>query len=485
VYDTIIRHARILDGTGGPEITGDLAIEDGHIAAVGELDSYAARDVIDATGLVLAPGFIDTHTHDDLVAIVQPGMLPKLSQGVTTVIAGNCGISAAPFDRTRIGAGAVPPDPMPLLGGYDAFRYPTFRAYVDAIETARPAVNIAAFVGHTTLRGNHMRGDYDRPATAAEIASMREQLAEALDAGALGLSTGLAYAAAFGAPTSEVKALAEGLDTAGARYATHLRSEFADVLEAMDEAFAIGIHAHAPVIVSHLKCAGPANWGRSHQLLDSLDRAAASAGGGDVACDCYPYTASSSLLDLKQVTDEIDIFITWSTSHPTAAGRMLKTIADEWQLPLMETAGRLMPAGAVYHNMSEGDVQRILEHPTSMIGSDGLPMDPHPHPRLWGTFPRVLGHYSRDLGLFPLSEAVRKMTSLPAQRFALKNRGVLRSNHHADLVLFNPATIRDTATFDVPIARAHGIESVWVNGVLSYRQGEPTPDRAGRFLPRQ
>jgi N-acyl-D-amino-acid deacylase len=481
VYDTIILHARIIDGSGGPEITGDVAIEDGRIAAVGTPDTHAAREVIDAAGKVLAPGFIDTHTHDDIVTVRTPQMLPKLSQGVTTVIAGNCGISAAPFAAIR--DDVPPPDPMPLLGAPETFRYPTFRAYIDATETARPAVNIASFVGHTTLRGAHMPGSLDRAATAGEIALMREQLAESLDAGALGLSTGLAYAAAFSAPTSEVMALAEGLDAAGARYATHLRSEFADVLDAMDEAFAIGTHAQAPVIVSHLKCAGVANWGRSPELLESLDRAA--AGSRDIACDCYPYTASSSLLDLKQVTDEIDILITWSTPHPEAGGRLLATLASEWAVSQMDAARRLQPAGAVYHCMSEADVQRILKHPTSMIGSDGLPNDPHPHPRLWGTFPRVLGHYSRDLRLFPLTEAVRKMTGLPARRFALTDRGLVRTGNHADLVLFDATTIADTATYEDPIRAAIGIDAVWVNGILSYRSGHPTGHRAGHFLARQ
>jgi N-acyl-D-amino-acid deacylase len=483
VYDTLIHHATILDGTGAPEMPGDVAIEDGHIAAIapaGSLDARGTREVIDATGKILSPGFIDTHTHDDIVVITAPEMLPKLSQGVTTVIAGNCGISAAPFLNVP-----TPPDPMPLLGKPDTFRYPTFKSYVAAINAARPSVNVASFVGHTSLRGNHMR-DFDRPATATEIAAMRDQLEESLDAGALGLSTGLAYANAYAAPTEEVIELAKALHTTGraARYATHLRTEFAEVLDAMDEAFTIGTRAQAPVIVSHLKCAGIANWGRSPELLASLERAALerATSATDVGCDVYPYSASSSLLDLKQVTSDFDIVITWSDPHPDVSGRLLADIAREWNMPLLDTARRLQPAGAVYHNMSEEDVQRILKHPASMIGSDGLPNDPHPHPRLWGTFPRVLGHYSRDLNLFPLREAIRKMTSLSATRFGLTDRGVIRKDNWADLVLFDANTIIDTATFKSPIRPAAGIEAVWVNGALSYRHGHPTGHRSGRYI---
>ena len=271
---------------------------------------------------------------------------------------------------------------------------------------------------------------------------------------------------------------------AGAVYTTHLRTEFAAILEAMDEAFRIGRYARVPVVVSHLKCAGVENWGRSIEVLDALEQAQRFQ---PVGCDCYPYAASSSTLDLKQVTDEIDIMITWSTPHPEMAGKLLAEIASLWGADQMEAARRLQPAGAVYHGMSADDVARILSHPATAVGSDGLPNDPLPHPRLWGAFPRVLGHYSRDQKLFPLTEAVRKMTSLSAARFGLAERGQVRQGYWADLVLFDPATVRDVATFTDPMRAAEGIEAVWVRGVLSYRGGDEkatTGMRAGRFLPR-
>jgi N-acyl-D-amino-acid deacylase len=373
-----------------------------------------------------------------------------------------------------------PPDPMNLLGERDAFRYPTFAAYVEAVNAAQPAVNVGALIGHTALRSNHL-DTLARAATPAEIEAMRAQLEEALAHGALGLSSGLAYASAYAAPTEEVMALAEPLAAAGALYTTHMRTEFDAILDAMDEAYRVGRHARVPVVISHLKCAGPSNWGRSAQVLASLEGARRLQ---PVGCDCYPYSRSSSTLDLKQVTGDIDITITWSTPHPEQAGRLISEIASEWGVTQQEAARRLQPAGAVYHNMSEDDVRRILSHPATMIGSDGLPNDPLPHPRLWGAFPRVLGHYARDAALIPLEEAIRKMTSLSARRFGLAQRGEVRVGWHADLVLFDPATVRDTATFDEPQQVADGIGAVWVNGVLSYRDGAVTGERAGRFVAR-
>ena len=473
--DTLILAATVIDGSGKDPYHADVAITGDRISALGELDTYPAREVIDAAGSVLAPGFIDVHTHDDTSVIRTPEMLSKLSQGITTVIVGNCGISAAPV-RLR---GTVP-DPMNLLGDADAFCYPTFSSFVAAVNAAKPSVNVAALVGHTALRNNHMDA-LDRAANSAEIQAMREQLLESLAHGALGLSTGLAYLSAYSASSEEVLRLAELLPQVGGIYTTHMRSEAAAVLQAMQEAFDIGQHCKVPIIISHLKCAGVDNWGRSGQLLKLLDSASRDQ---EIGCDCYPYHASSSTLDLRQVDERVEISITWSTAHPDMAGQTLRQIAEAWGISPIDAAQRLQPAGAIYHNMSEDDMRAILRHPKTMIGSDGLPNDPRPHPRLWGTFPRVLGYYTREQKLFALPEAVRKMTGLAAMRFGLADRGFVREGGKADLVLFNPESVRDRATFADPIRPAEGIAAVWVNGILSYWQGSASGARAGQFLPR-
>lgn len=473
---TLIRNAHVADGSGHPVRIADVAINGEQVSAIGDLQTYRADEVIEGNGRVLAPGFIDVHTHDDLYVLRDPQMLPKLSQGVTTVIVGNCGISAAPVKLT----GPLP-DPMNLLGDANSFGYPTFASYVDAIDASCPAVNVAALVGHTSLRSNHM-DRLDRTATPAEIEAMSEQLEEALLHGALGLSTGLAYLSANAASTEEIATLAMLLTEAGGVYATHLRSETEAILDAIDEACMIGRRADVHVIISHLKCAGIANWRRSAEVLQSLDR---SRENQPIGWDCYPYAAGSSTLDLRQVDERVTIRITWSDPHPEMAGKTLAQIADAWNVGHREAAKRLQPAGAIYHSIAEDDMRAILRHPATMIGSDGLPNDPLPHPRLWGTFPRVLGHYCRDKKLFSLAEAVRKMTSLPAQRFGLQDRGWIRKGYQADLVLLDEMTVCDRATFDNPVRTAAGIEAVWVNGVLAYRDETPTGRRAGRFLPRQ
>lgn len=474
-YDYLFKHVTVIDGSGGPEYRADVAVAGDRIAAIAPTLHAAARTVIDGQDRVLAPGFIDVHTHDDINVIRMPAYLPKISQGITTVIVGNCGISAAGATLK----GEVP-DPMNLLGEADQFIYPTVDHYARAVSDARPAVNVGTLVGHTALRNNHM-DDLFRPARDNEIAAMRRDLREALRQGALGLSTGLAYATAFASTTEEVMALAEELTDAGGLYTTHLRSEFAPILDAMDEAFRIGRHGRVPVLISHHKCAGAQNWGRTRETLKLFDKVRLEQ---DVSCDCYPYSASSSTLDKKQITDQFDIVITWSTPHPEVAGRKLAEIAAEWSMTLQEAGAKLMPAGAIYYNMDEQDVRRVLSYPVTLIGSDGLPNDPMPHPRLWGAFPRVLGHYSRDEKLFPLTTAIHKMTGLSAARFNLSGRGLVREGYFADLVLFDPQTVAARATFAEPQQPAAGIDTVMVNGIISYGEAGGAIGRAGRFLRR-
>jgi N-acyl-D-amino-acid deacylase len=460
-HDLIIRSALLYDGSGAAPWRGDLAIEGSRIAALGDLGGASAEREIDADGLALAPGFIDVHTHDDRAVLEgAEGMRAKLSQGVTTVIVGNCGISLAPEPLT------APPPPLDLLG--DAYRFEGFAAYAEALEKAGVAVNVAGLVGHTALRVAAMAGEVDRPARDAEIARMQRRLAQALAEGALGLSSGLYYPPAAAAPTEEVIALAEPLRAAGGLYVTHLRDEADHVIAAIEEALGIGRAVGAGVVISHHKCALPENFGRSAETLPLLERAAARQ---DVAFDVYPYAAASTVLLPERVRPDVPVLITWSRPHPECAGRALADIARAWGISLGEAAARLLPAGAIYFQMDEADVRRILAHPLSMIGSDGLPHDQFPHPRLWGTFPRVLGHYARELGLFSMEAAIHKMTGRPAAVFGLARRGLLREGFAADLVLFDPARVIDRATFTEPLRPAEGIAEVFVNGVSVWREG--------------
>ncbi|ARP91272.1 D-aminoacylase [Bordetella genomosp. 9] len=472
-YDVLIRGGTVVDGTGAPRRQEDLALRDGRIAAMGDLRDADARHTIDAQGLIVAPGFIDSHAHDDYAVIETPDMAFKVLQGVTTVVNGNCGLSLAPLvTRER------PPAPLDLLG--DAYHYRDFATYRAAVDAADPAVNVAAMIGHSTLRVRHM-ADLQRAATRAEIAAMRADLADGLRAGAIGMSTGTFYPPAAHAPAEEIIEIGAPLRELGGVYATHLRDEGDEILEAIEESLRIGAALQAPIIFSHHKLVGTRNHGRSEETLAVLAQAAARQ---PLCADCYPYAASSTMLRPERVEICDRIMVAWSAPHPEASGRDLRELAREWGCSAREAAERLLPAGAVYFIMDEGDVRRILSWPETMVGSDGLPKDIRPHPRLWGTFPRVLGHYARDVGLFSLEAAVHKMTGLTAAKFGLSGRGVLRAGNIADIVVFDAARIADTATFDAPEGAPLGIEYVLLGGRMTVTHGTPTGARGGRYIGR-
>lgn len=476
--DLIIRNATIFDGLGSPRRTGDVAVSGDRIAAVGDLGAWTGDREVDADGRALAPGFIDAHTHDDRAVLCGPScMLCKMSQGVTTVVVGNCGISLSPVRmKTR------PVPPLDLLGDESWWMFDSFGAYADRLAKDPAPVNTYALIGHMSLRVEAMGGDTGRAATDQEAARMQQRLREALEQGASGFSTGLYYPPNNMAPTAEVIAVAEALRATGGMYVTHMRDEANEVLRSIEETLRIGRDAGVPVVISHHKCSMPENFGRSAETLPMIEAAAATQ---KVDFDVYPYAAASTVLIPARLRKDVPVQITWSVPHPEYAGRMLDQIAMEWQTDLKTAAERLVPAGAIYFQMDEGDVQRIMAHRQAMIGSDGLPHDSYPHPRLWGTFPRVLGHYARDLGLFSLEEAVRKMTGHTAAVFGMTDRGVIRQGAYADLVLFDPDTVADAATFDAPEQPSVGILETWVNGQSAYVYGQgATAARAGRLVTR-
>ena len=471
--DLIIRNALLIDGSGQPGQRGDLAVTGVRITAVGDLSATRGSREISANGLALAPGFVDTHTHDDRALLSDPLMECKISQGVTTVVTGNCGISLAP-----LAISGYPPPPLDIIGREPQQFFPTFGAYLDALDREPPALNAVCQVGHSTLRVAAM-DRLDRAASAAELSVMRTALEQAMEQGAIGLSTGLYYPPAQDAPTGEIVTLTDAVRAHGGIHTTHMRDEASHLIDSVNETISIGKSSNVPVVISHHKASGTPNHGMVETSLQLIAEARKSQ---QLGLDAYPYVASSTMLDPRRLSLASKVIVTWSKSRPEFSGQPLDEVAKALDCSLEEAATQLQPAGAIYFMMSEDDVRRVLKFPHTMIGSDGLPHDEHPHPRLWGTFPRVLGHYARDVKLFTLEEAVRRMTALSAAQFGLTDRGLLRPGAYADLVLFDPATIADAATFEKPKTPAKGIVEVLVNGRSVWREGQATGNRPGRAL---
>ncbi|MDJ0867177.1 MAG: D-aminoacylase [Myxococcota bacterium] len=487
-FDLVIRGATLYDGSGDAPRRADVALRDDRIAAVGEVAADAGTASLDARGLALAPGFIDVHTHDDFAVLLHPEMGFKVQGGVTTVVVGNCGMGAAPHAQAALMARAFHPhDTLPTWSGH--------RGYLAQLDAEPASCNVAMLAGHGTLRLAALGGAARAP-DAAELRHMQAGVREALEAGALGLSTGLIYEPGRHADTDEIVALASELSGSGALYTTHMRDEASRLLEAVREAIEIGERAGVPVQISHHKAAGRENWGRVTESLRLIEQARAR--GLDVTADQYPYTAGSTVLAALVSHadsglgrfDGSEVTIASAPGHPEWEGRSLAEIAAELEVTPLDAARRVldtvgMAATVVLHSMCDDDVRTVLRHPTTMIGSDGIPtLHGKPHPRLYGTFARVLGHYARDEGVLSLSEAVHRMTGFPARKFGLSDRGALRAGACADLVLFDPARIDDVATYADPHRPPTGIAHVFVNGRAVVRDGEHTGARPGLALRR-
>ena len=489
-YDLIIRNSVVVDGTGAPPRPGDVAVRGDRIEAVGAVSGDADHE-IDAAGHVVCPGFIDVHAHDDAAVIRTPGMDFKIMQGVTTDVVGNCGAGVAPVNdafRSYYAVGFAP-----ILGD-SGLPWRTVSQYFDAVDAAHPACNVASYIAHGVVRYNTLENDRREP-DAAELNQMRALVEEGMAAGAIGLSTGLIYPPGRWAHTPEIVELAKVAAAHGGIYTSHIRDEGPRLLEAVTEAIAIGEQSGCPVQISHHKAGSPPCFGMTKDSLALI--ADARARGLDVTVDVYPYVASSSSLAAMARAGgrgmwEVIPSIIASVKHNKERyeGRYISDIAQELDLPPDDAVRKILEdeentPSVIMFTMHEDDVRRVVADAHAMIGSDGLPTDGKPHPRLYGTMARVLEQYVRNEPVLSLEEAVRKMTSLPARKHRIADRGVLAPGWFADIVIFDAGTIADVATYQDPRQYPAGIDCVIVNGRVAARHGRQTEARAGRMLRRR
>ena len=527
-FDLVITHGHIIDGTGSPWYSGDLGIRDGKIAAIGNLSAAPRKRTIDAAGKVVSPGFIDMLGQSELTILVDPRLPSKIFQGITSEITGE-GNSAAPLNDAIIQSGR---------GGYEHFKitpdWRTFRQYFARLEKQGMGINLASYVGATQVR-RMVLGDNDVQPTPAQLAQMQELVRDAMKDGAVGVSTSLEYTPAPYAKTEELIALATEAAKFGGIYATHMRDESNSVLQAIDEALRIGREAHIPVEIWHIKVAGKANWGRMPDVVAKINTARAA--GADVSADTYAYTAwynEFSAFIPPWAHDGGDVKLVERLKDPVTRARIRKDMLtasnnwdNEWQeipgpdavmlgfvqnpdmLPLLgkrlsdiAKANNKDPIDALFDlliadpssevavfGMSQPDVTLALQQPWVAIDNDSEGTSPdgilgqaHPHPRAYGTFPRVLAKYVREEKVLTLEDAIRKFSALPAQRMRLTDRGVLKAGMWADVVIFDPATVRDRATFDNPNQLSEGMDYVLVNGVPVIDQGKMTGSLPGKVL---
>jgi N-acyl-D-amino-acid deacylase len=532
-YDVVIQHGRIIDGTGSPWYSGDIGIRQGRIAAIGNLAGAPAEHTIDAHGMVVAPGFIDMLGQSELTILVNPHLPSKIYQGITTEVTGE-GSSAAPVNEDILKADRV---------GYEHYGirpdWRTFRDYFARLEKQGMGINLASYVGATQVR-RMVLGDADRAPNAADLARMQTLVREAMRDGAVGLSTSLQYAPAPYAKTEELIALAAEAAKAGGIYATHMRSEGDAIIPALDEAIRIGREAHIPVEVWHLKTAGKANWGRMPEVIAHIQQARDS--GVDITADTYAYPAGfntfSAIIppwahdggdaklierlkdpairarirnemetpmetpggnwdnEWQEVTGPESILV-GAVANPKLLplqGKTIAEIATLWNKDPFDTIFDLLIEDRAFTNvaifmMSEPDIALALEQPWVSIcndsegtAPDGVLGKEHPHPRAYGTFPRILRKYVREEKKLTLPDAIRKFSALPAQRMRLTDRGVLKAGMWADVVVFDPDTIRDVATFENPNQLSEGMRFVLVNGVPVIEEGKMTSALPGKVL---
>jgi N-acyl-D-aspartate/D-glutamate deacylase len=524
-FDLILKNGNVLDGTGSPSFVADIGIKRDEIAAIGTLSPDQGKKVIDASSLHVSPGFIDIHSHSDGSILGYPTSESRVLQGITTELTGNCGSSAAPMTGTNV------EDRKKTWLKEEDIRvdWSDVSSYFARLEKEKISINQALLLGQGTLRES-LIGNVDRPLKQDELKNILRWVEEGMDQGAYGISTGLEYTPGRYTPTQEIIEMARIVSRRGGLYASHIRNEEATLLEAINEAINIGQSTGGRVEVSHLKAAGVVNWGKQEAAINLIE--SARKNGIDVLADAYPYTAYSTGLTVylyswalegtsadlvkrlqnpemrarmrKELVEHIptepgsfDLIVIsaiQSDKNRSLVGKNLAELGELWKMESVDAMLRLLEeeqgnVSIVGHGMSPENVRMVLSHPLVMIGSDGLTMAPRgklgqtrPHPRSYGTCPRVLGYYSREQKLFDLPTAVKKMTSLPAAQIGLANRGRIAKSMKADLVVFNAASVKDLATFEEPHRYPQGIDYVIVNGVMTVDHGKHTGARSGSVL---
>lgn len=519
--DLLIQNGLLVDGTGEPGTHGSVAVKDGKII-VTEIEHVTAREVIDASGLVVAPGFIDIHTHSDLTLLIDSRGASKVSQGVTTEIIGNCGLSTAPcpleWKSNIIDSASI------LYGDIADWNWTDYREYVQEFDRRGISLNVGFFVGHGTVRAAVM-GYEDRKPTRAEMDQMKAIVADGMENGAVGLSSGLIYPPGSFAEIEELVELCSVAAGYGGIYSTHMRDEGDGLLDSIEESLEVARRANIPLQISHLKSTGKRNWGKMKEAVEYIEKARAE--GVDVHYDFYPYTASSTYLTallpkwvhdggwekaVERISDfptrvkmkaEIEAQVSqygWNNiliaGVKTELNREFegRTIAELGNITKQEPVDAMLDLLAeeegqvsiVRFTMSEEDVSIAAAGTLSMVGSDGLAIAKDgvlgrgkPHPRSYGSFPRVFAKFQREQNLFSLEQAVYKMTGAAAQKLNLKNRGFIKDGFAADLVVFDPKQIRDIATFTDPHRYSEGVVSVYINGVKAYDQGQFLNPKSG------
>jgi N-acyl-D-amino-acid deacylase len=495
LLDFVIKGATVIDGTGSKGEVKDVGVFGDRIVEMSPNIETGAADFLRSEGLVLSPGFIDVHSHDDFHVLVEPEVRHNVLQGITTVVVGNCGFGAADSDDGKIQMKAInePSSDLPDWDGY--------AGYLDEIDRTAPVLNVAALLGHSTARRQAMGGVANRPPSEYEMDVMVANVEEGMQAGAVGMSTGLVYEPGRYANTDEVADLAKVAGRYGGIYVSHMRDEGSALLDSIAETLHIGEVGDCPVEISHHKVIGKSNWGKVIDSLEMIERAVAE--GRDVTADQYPYTARSTMLfALVQngtfaageagpmgKSEPSEVLLCSVPGRTDYEGRSLQSFVEEFDVPGEDAANKLLRDVSpdilvAAFGMDEGDVRMVMAHSSTMIGTDGLDRGSKPHPRAWGTYPRVLGKYVREEGVISLENAIHKMTGMPASKFNIVNRGLIREGYFADLVLFDPDEVIDKATFENPRTGPSGMPHVIVNGQFAVRDGSHTGSRSGRAIRR-